>query len=103
MPPKIVFHPDVYTEIKSSYVWYQKQACGLGEDFLNELESAYDKISNFSKTWPIFQDDFRRFLLPKFPFSIIYKEHKDKIFIVAVMHNNRRPHYWNKRNSIILN
>lgn len=39
---RLVFHPDVESEISSSYHWYQEQAKGLGDDFLTELESSYD-------------------------------------------------------------
>jgi hypothetical protein len=38
--PNIIFHPDVEHEVKASYEWYQRQAIGLGDDFLSELESA---------------------------------------------------------------
>jgi hypothetical protein len=38
--PELQFHPDIEFEVKASYIWYQKQANGLGEDFLNELELA---------------------------------------------------------------
>ena len=38
------FHPEVLSEIKASYTWYQEQAEGLGDDYLNELESAYQAI-----------------------------------------------------------
>ena len=41
---------------------------GLGEDFINELESAYQAIVEFPQTWPKFQKGFRRFLLCRFPF-----------------------------------
>lgn len=37
--PEIIFHPDVAHEVKSSYSWYQKQAEGLGDDLLTELET----------------------------------------------------------------
>ena len=94
---QLIFHPDVSSEIKASYNWYQEQAVGLGEDFLNELEPAYQVIIEFSGAWPIFQNGFRRFLLSKFPFSIIYRENEDTIYIVAVMHNSRKPGYWLKR------
>ena len=94
---KLLFHPDVYFEIKNSYDWYQTQADGLGKDFVNELESAYQGIIDFPHTWPLFQNNFRRFLLSKFPFSIIYKENMNIIYIVAVMHNSRKPGYWIKR------
>lgn len=39
---KLVFHPHVSQEINVSYSWYQEKAVGLGDDFINELESAYE-------------------------------------------------------------
>jgi len=93
----VIFHPDVVTEVKASYEWYQDQAAGLGEDFLSELESAYQTIIEFPDTWPKFQKGFRRFLLSKFPFSVIYRRNNNSIFIVAVMHNSRKPGYWKSR------
>jgi hypothetical protein len=41
----LIFHPAVYYEIKESYEWYQNQATGLGDDFLLELEEAYQIIA----------------------------------------------------------
>ena len=94
---ELAFHPDVSSEIKASYDWYQEKVNGLGEDFLNEIESAYQAIVEFPQTWPKFQKGFRRFLLSKFPFSVIYREENNQIYIVAVMHNSRRPGYWLNR------
>lgn len=92
-----MFHPSVKSEISSSYNWYQKQAIGLGNDFLNELESSYGAIVELPDTWPKIQKGFRRFLLSKFPFSIIYKVFENNIYVVAVMHNSRKPGYWVER------
>nr|VFJ53498.1 MAG: hypothetical protein BECKDK2373B_GA0170837_104234 [Candidatus Kentron sp. DK] len=44
---RLRFHPEVSHEVKASYAWYQKQAEGLGEDFMNELQSAYEAIAAF--------------------------------------------------------
>ena len=55
---KLRFHPEVSTEIKASHSWYQEQKEGLGYDFLNELESAYQAIIEFPLTWPLFQKIF---------------------------------------------
>ena len=95
--PNIVFHPDIEHEVKASYEWYQNQAAGLGDDFIEELEMAYEAIIELPETWPKFQHGFRRFLLSKFPFSVIYRFSQDTIFVVAVMHNSRNPDYWSKR------
>jgi len=61
------------------------------------LESSYQAIIEFPQTWPKFQKSFRRFLLSRFPFSVIYREQENEIYVVAVMHNSRRPGYWLKR------
>ena len=95
--PEILFHPAVAIEVRNSYEWYQNQAEGLGDDFLYELELAFQTITELPDTWPKFKKDFRRFLLGKFPFSILYRAHKSTIFVVAVMHNSRRPGYWETR------
>jgi len=94
---RLVFHPDVAAEISASFDWYQEKANGLGDDFLNELESSYDAITELPNTWPKFQKGFRRFLLSKFPFSVIYRVNDKSVFIVAIMHNSKKPGYWGKR------
>ncbi len=95
--PKIIFHPEISSEIKASYSWYQEQAAGLGDDFIVELESAYEAITELPETWPKFQKGFRRFLLTRFPYSIVYKHTAENIFVIAVMHNSRKPGYWLSR------
>jgi len=93
----IIFNPDIRNEVKALYDWYQNQATGLGEDFLTELESGYEAIIELPDTWPKLQLEFQRFLLSKFPFSIIYRHKQETIFVVAVMHNSRKPGYWRAR------
>ena len=40
----ILFHPDVFLEVKEAYDWYENQAYGLGDDFMQELQAAYQSI-----------------------------------------------------------
>jgi toxin ParE1/3/4 len=40
---------------------------------------------------------FRRYLLHKFPFSVVYFERSDFIEVIAVAHHRRKPGYWWKR------
>lgn len=92
--PNILFHPDVALEVEVSYEW---QAAGLGDDYLAELESAYEAIAELPNTWPKLRKDFHRFLRSKFPFSILYRSTGNAIYVVAVMHNHRKPGYWQNR------
>jgi len=94
---ELIFHPDTADEIKHAYDWYQRQMEGLGEDFIEELESACQAIVQLPETWPKYTRHCRRFLLRKFPFSVVYTANDDSVFVLAVMHNSRRPGYWKKR------
>ena len=93
----LIFHPDVEGEIQAAYQWYQQQTEGLGERFFTELDSALHLVALYPNLWPNFQLGFKRYLLPKFPYSVLYKRHRKDIFVVAVMHNHRHPAYWTKR------
>lgn len=97
MQAQIRFHPEVADDIRGSYKWYEEQLSGLGGKFLDELEEGFGAIQNFPDTWANFHYGFRRYILNKFPFSIVYKTAHGKIYIVAVMHNSRKPHYWADR------
>lgn len=70
---------------------------GLGDDFIKELESAYEAIEELPLTWPKFENNCRRFVLSKFPFSVIYHHSENSVFVVAVMHNSKKPGYWVSR------
>jgi len=94
----IYFHPDTKVEIKESFSWYQLQSRGLGYDFIQELEEAFDSIQSLAHTWPKFGQSHRRFILSRFPFSVVYKTRENsEVYVVAIMHNHRKPGYWNKR------
>ena len=92
--PELIFHPDIQFEIRDSYQWYESRARGLGEDFLGELESAFQVIKEIPDTWPLIANNFRRYLLDRFPFGIIYQKKQDYIYVLAVMHLSRKPGYW---------
>jgi hypothetical protein len=36
-------------------------------------------------------------VVARFPYSIVYKQDPDKIVIVAIAHQRRRPGYWQRR------
>lgn len=97
--PELLFHPDTTEEIKSSFDWYQEQVKGLGFEFVQELDDAFNSIQSLPQTWPKMGLYHRRFILSRFPYSVIYKNVDEKrIYIVAIMHNHRKPGYWNDRN-----
>jgi len=77
--------------------YYELQAPGLGQDFLDKVELALQDLVNSSERWPIVQDDIRRRLIRRFPYSLLYRIDPDEVVILAVMHQRRHPSYWLSR------
>ncbi len=76
---------------------YEEQQGGLGETFLGEIEQGLGRIQQFSSLWPIFESEYRRYLLRRFPFGIIYRLDQEGIIVVAVAHLRREPGFWKNR------
>ena len=77
--------------------YYELQAPGLGQDFLNKVEMALQDLVCSPERWPIVQDAIRRRLIRRFPYSLIYRIGRNEVVILAVMHQKRHPSYWLQR------
>ncbi len=95
--PEPRLHPDTAEEIRAAWAWYESQAAGLGDDFLADPDAAMQAIGAFPETWPRFRAGTRRYLLRRFPFSVIYHARGDRLLVLAVMHHRRQPDYWLSR------
>jgi len=69
----------------------------VADAFLLELDAAIASIAEGPSRWPRIHGRFRRYLLHKFPFSVVYLERPDFIEVIAVAHHRRKPGYWSKR------
>lgn len=83
---QIDVHPEVYNELEQAKSWYENRAKGLGFEFLDEVGHAINLIRQFPDTWPPYPGGARRFLLHRFPFAIVYRHDKNKIWVFALMH-----------------
>jgi len=67
------------------------------KDFVDELFHAVDMIAEAPMRWPKFHKDTRRYVFPRYPFSVIYRIKKDVIEVLAIAHHKKRPGYWSAR------
>lgn len=93
----IEFHTEAVKELLAAHTWYEKQSIGLGTEFSVEIEHALKLIQEFPKTWPLYDQEARRFLIHRFPFAIIDRFNETVIQVLAVMHLHRKPGYWKER------
>ena len=91
------FHPEAQLELDEAIAYYEERSPGVGIDLRKQVESAIPKIQLHPLRWSPSTHGTRRFMLRKFPYSLVYLEMLDHIWLVAVAHHKRRPGYWQKR------
>ena len=84
-------------EMTEAAIFYEGRAKGLGTEFLDDLQRAVDKILNNPESGQLILENFRRSILSRFPFSLIYTIEPESILIIAVAHQRSRPYYWKER------
>lgn len=84
-------------DIEEAAIWYEAQREGLGGEFLNEMLSIFETISENPNLFPIVHRDTHRALIHRFPFGIYYRIEEESIVVVAIMHGSRHPRRWQKR------
>jgi mRNA-degrading endonuclease RelE of RelBE toxin-antitoxin system len=94
---EIVFHTDAAEEMQAAAAYYEERVSGLGDEFLDEIEQGLHRIRQFPLLWSIYEGEYRRYLLKRFPYGLIYRLTPDRIFIIAVAHLHREPGYWKTR------
>lgn len=94
---EIVVHEEADEELKAAAVFYESREEGLGNQFLNEVASGFDKIQSFPFSRAVLFDEIRSCLLRRFPYTVVYRVELNRIFVLAVAHLHRRPLYWRNR------
>jgi len=78
--------------------WYEMHRAGLGVDFLDAVDTAVAGIAERprigSKVPGISDLTIRRRPVRRFPYHVVYLELADRLQILAIAHDRRRPAYW---------
>ena len=91
------FDPTAAEEVAAAENWYRKQSKSAAAAFIAELDRAIGCIGDASGRWSEHTHGTHRFVMRRFPFSIIYRVGPSTITIFAVAHARRLPGYWERR------
>ena len=94
---KVEFHPIASDEIVETTAYYEGEVPGLGSGFIAEVERVVAVLCDQPNIGQSVGEDFRRILLARFPFSLIYSIEPERIWVIAAAHHRRRPGYWQER------
>ena len=97
MTKRVSFHELAEFELYDAAVFLENEREGLGLRFLSAVQDALGHIQQHPEASPIIIEDIRCKLLRRFPYSIIYSIKPDRIRILAVANQKRRPFYWRGR------
>ncbi|MBN2088811.1 type II toxin-antitoxin system RelE/ParE family toxin [candidate division KSB1 bacterium] len=91
------FHPDAFSEADTAAQFYEDQKSQLGKRFIEALTDTISRIRRDPQLYPKVKDNIRKCRILHFPYGVIYREQKNFIEIIAVMHFKRKPGYWKDR------
>lgn len=95
---RVRFHRDADQELSEAQDWYRQRSEVAAQAFALEIDHAIQNIAEAPLRWPEGRRGERRFVLDRFPYTLLYRVREDHIFITAVAHQSRRPGYWRDRN-----
>ena len=85
------FRPDAVQDLDNAVLWYENNQKGLGERFLLAVDASIESITRNYNTYPQIYKNFRRKIIKKFPYSIVYCIEGNTIVVLAVFHSKRNP------------
>ena len=91
---QIEFIEPASIELDDAIAYYELQLNGLGKKFFEEVLETTELISQFPDLFSKNSSHTRKALLRKFPYNLICTFFNNKIYIIAVAHQNRQPEYW---------
>ena len=89
--------PEAEAEVIAHERWYAQRSRLAAEAFIAEVDDALGQIGESPETWPRYRRSTRRFVLHRFPFSVVYRIGDDVVYVVAVAHAKQQPEYWRRR------
>lgn len=98
MSSDIWFHPLAQCELDHAVLYFAAIAPTLASEFLAEIDSALTSVLSHPEASPIIYHPVRQKHLHKFPYRICYETvDKGGIYVYAIAHHKREPHYWLER------
>lgn len=78
-------------DLKSGYQFYESQAPGLGDYFLDSLYSDIDSLLIYSGIHAVKFEDYHCMYSKRFPFAIYYYTDENMIYVDAILDCRQNP------------
>ena len=102
MSRRLIVLDEAEDELIEAEKWYERQRSGLGREFRAAIDDGIERLLKAPlAASPIVNlppsIGARRVLVKRFPYSIVFIEHGEDLWVVAFAHHRRKPGYWRER------
>jgi len=82
-------------ELREALEYYAVQRPGLDGEFRREFEETLERVRENPLSYAVEDDDGVRYCpLRRFPYTLVYVDLEDCVWVAAMAHQHRRPRYW---------
>ena len=89
MKRPVVVGPIAEREVEEAARWYEERCVGLGKAFIDDVLHILKAIEDAPELSPFLREPYRRRLLYRFPYAVIYKVTPHRVYVRAVAHAKR--------------
>ncbi len=91
-------HPEAERDLQDAAEFYRQHADpALSQSLFGEFERSVGVMLEHPRVGSLWRNGKRRYVMQRFPYSLIYTVSSEEIRILAVAHHSRRPGYWQGR------
>ncbi len=90
----LVLRPEAAQELLDAQAWYEAQVPGLGFEFARIADAAIVSALRNPLGYQCIEGEFRRILLRRFPYMLIYLPSQNELLVVSCFHQRRDPGSW---------
>lgn len=85
----LILHHQAEADVLEAFHWYESKRVGLGEEFVDELNAAFERVTEAPASFPIVYGVLRRAVLRRFPYLVYFRHERDVVQVFGVLHGRR--------------
>ena len=99
---RLPFEEAAALELEEAAAWIERERSGYGERLLVEVARTVDRAADLPRSGIMVQGmepghEVRRFVVRRFPYSVVVAMVSGQPTVIAVAHGRREPGYWRAR------
>ena len=85
------YKPAAAAEVVNAITWYARPEINKASAFVLELERTEAHLHANPELYQRIEDEIRRAVLRRFPYSLFYVIEQNEVIVLACMHHHQKP------------